>query len=117
MDKCFICNNKIKYHIYKAYDKSLCSSLCRNNLINHNKYDHNYNIVSNEEFHKRIDINELKYSKNKPNISYNNYSHNIDISDNIIYSKNDRKHLHKEIFDKIKNTLHCVSSKIRVYSF
>lgn len=43
-NNCYMCNTLIKGKIYKAYDKSLCSSNCRDCFIIKFKFNSNYNL-------------------------------------------------------------------------
>ncbi len=44
-NNCYMCNSLIKGKIYKAYDKSLCSSNCIDCLIIKYKFNYNFNLV------------------------------------------------------------------------
>ena len=43
-NNCYMCNTLIKGKIYKAYNKSLCSSNCRDCFIIKFKFNSNYNL-------------------------------------------------------------------------
>jgi hypothetical protein len=41
---CYICKSQIKGNIFKAYDKNMCSSMCRNGLINRFNFNNNFKL-------------------------------------------------------------------------
>ena len=42
---CYICHAPVGSHKYKAYDQTMCSQYCRDNLIKNFDYDYNFRLV------------------------------------------------------------------------
>lgn len=69
-NNCYMCNSLIKGEIYKAYDKSLCSSTCRNCFIIKYKFNYNFNIEERK-------VKPIKKSKSSSYIIENKQSQPI----------------------------------------
>ncbi len=68
-DTCYVCNNPIRHHVYRAYDKTMCCSMCQNKLVNSYVYDDEYNIISKYDFYYKINSNK-SYANNINNFKY-----------------------------------------------
>ena len=72
-NKCYICNSPVGSHKYKAYDQTMCSQYCRDNLINNFDYDHNFRLVRKGGYMKQ----ETKIVKPVQSVQQNSYIYNI----------------------------------------
>jgi hypothetical protein len=43
--KCYMCESNITWHVFKAYDESFCSTLCRTKLVRECDYTHECDLV------------------------------------------------------------------------
>ena len=69
-NNCYMCNSLIIGKIYKAYDKSLCSSICRDCFIIKYEFNYNFNLVERK-------VEPIKKSISSIHIIENNQSQSI----------------------------------------
>ena len=75
---CYTCNNKIKFNIYKAYDRDFCCNKCKYEFTSEYKYTHDYKLIHVEtNLKKSPTYNNLdtNIQQIKGNQLDNNYSH------------------------------------------
>tara|TARA_E500000178_G_C16972643_1_gene731708 strand:- start:869 stop:1150 length:282 start_codon:yes stop_codon:yes gene_type:complete len=70
---CYICNNQVGAYVYKAYDQTLCSQYCCDNLIKNFDYDHTFRLVRKGGYMKQ----ETKIVKPVQSVQQNSYIYNI----------------------------------------
>ena len=67
MLSCYFCGEEIQSNIYKAYDKSFCCNLCRNNVINYYVYTDELKIVDKHTYEAQKPIQIYIKSMNRNN--------------------------------------------------
>ena len=87
-NKCYHCNRKIIYNIYKAYDCNFCSKECRYNVLN--KYDFSNDLViipklklSTKKYPTSTDLQNIKLDETIQ--IHNSLNHTLCKKINIIY--------------------------------
>tara|TARA_B100001093_G_C26341467_1_gene806262 strand:- start:314 stop:622 length:309 start_codon:yes stop_codon:yes gene_type:complete len=100
MHNCYTCGILFDKIIYKAYDKSLCSKICQQKLINNYIYTHECKIVNKKDYYCNLD----------KTLNKNNYQIYNENKENI---KNTNKNL---IYYKLKNVLYFMIYIIKIIS-
>ena len=79
---CYFCGEEIQSNIYKAYDKSFCCNLCRNNVVDYYVYTHELKIVEKHTYEQKqkyinsentknmTAVVNIKKTKSTKNLSY-----------------------------------------------
>ena len=67
--QCFMCSCNISDAIYRAYDKNLCSPICRINFLKNYKLNTNFELVKNYRLYRFQQTNTKLQDKNM----YNSY--------------------------------------------
>ena len=108
--QCFMCSCNISGSIYRAYDKNLCSPVCRIYFLKNYKLNSNFELEKNYKSYRYQETNtKLQYKNNNdsyPTELYKSNNYSI-LKDELIdkYTYNN-PNIEKPITYKHKSTLH-----------